>query len=190
MVEKPSKIQPALVGGLIVGLLWSIPFLNLINFCCCLGVMIGGAVAALMLIKRSPVLPVSSGDGAVVGVVAGLIGAGIHLIIGVPIGLLLNQASFSVLKSLFSQMDDPQIRSAMDQALNEAANQGLLERLLAALLWWLILSVFSIGFSTLGGLIGVAIFEKRKGQQPPMAPTGPDYGRPGQPPYGQGPAGY
>lgn len=75
MVEKPNKIQPALVGGLIVGLLWSIPFLNLINFCCCLGVMIGGAVATLMLVKRSPVLPVRSGDGAAVGALAGVIGA-------------------------------------------------------------------------------------------------------------------
>lgn len=187
MIEKPNKIQPALVGGLIVGLLWSIPFVNLINFCCCIGVMAGGAIAALMLIKRSPVLPVSSGDGAVVGVLAGLVGAGIHLIIGVPISLLLNQANFSVLKSLFAQMNEPQIRSAMDQALNESQNQGFGERLLGALLGWFIVSAISIGFSTIGGLIGVAIFEKRKGQQPPMAPT---YGSPNQPPYGQGPSGY
>jgi len=190
VVEKPNKIQPALVGGLIVGLLWSIPFLNLINFCCCLGVMIGGAVAALMLVKRSPVFPVSSSDGAAVGALAGAVGAGIHLIIGVPIGLIMNQASFSVLKSLLAQMNDPQVRSAMDQALSESANQGFAERLLGALVGWLIVSAVSVGFSTLGGVIGVAIFEKRKGQQPPVAPSGPDYGRPAQPPYGQGPTSY
>jgi hypothetical protein len=194
VVEKPSKIQPALVGGLIIGLLWSVPFLSLINFCCCLGVLTGGAVAALMLIKRSPVLPVKSGDGAVVGVLAGLVGAGVHLVLGVPISIIFNQAGLGVVKSLFDQMNDPQIRAAMDEALKAQENQGLAEQLVAALLGWFIVSVVSIGFSTLGGLIGVAMFEKRKGQQPPA----PGYGGagfpppgspppPGQAPYGQGP---
>ncbi len=194
MIEKPSKIQPALVGGLVVGLLWSIPFLNLINFCCCLGVLVGGAVAARMLIKSSPVLPVSTGDGAVVGALAGLVGAGVYLVLGVPISLLFNQAGLSMLRSIFDQVNDPQFRAAMDEALRSSENQGLAERLLAALFSWFIVSVISIGSSTLGGLIGVAMFEKRKGQQPPA----PDYGgasfpppgsppQPGQAPYGQGP---
>ena len=194
MVEKPSKIQPALVGGLVIGLLWSVPFLSLVNFCCCLGVLAGGAVAALMLIKRSPVLPVSNGDGAVVGLLAGVVGAGVHLVLGVPISIIFNQAGLGVVKSLFDQMNDPQIRAAMDEALKAQENQGMAERLVAALLGWLVVSVISIGFSTLGGLIGVAMFEKRKGQQPPA----PGYGGagfpppgapppPGQAPYGQGP---
>jgi hypothetical protein len=202
VIEKPSKIQPALVGGLVVGLLSSIPFLNLINFCCCLGVLVGGAVAARMLIKASPVLPVSTGDGAVVGALAGVVGAGVYLVLGVPISLLFNQAWISMLRSIVDQMNDPQFRAAMDEALRNSQNQGLAERLLAALFSWFIVSLISIGFSTLGGLIGVAMFEKRKGQQPPFPPTGPEYGGPGfappgpppggppppgQAPYGQGP---
>lgn len=194
MVEKPSKIQPALVGGLVIGLLWSVPFLSLINFCCCLGVLAGGSVAALMLIKRSPVLPVSNGDGAVVGLLAGVVGAGVHLVLGVPISIIFNQAGLGVVKSLFDQMNDPQIRAAMDEALKAQENQGLAERLVAALLGWLVVSVISIGFSTLGGLIGVAMFEKRKGQQPPAPgyggagfPPPPSPPPPGQAPYGQGP---
>lgn len=202
MIEKPSKIQPALVGGLVVGLLWSIPFLNLINFCCCLGVLIGGALASWILIKRSPVLPVSTGDGAVVGALAGVVGAGVYLVLGVPISLLFNQAGLSMLRSMIDQLDSPEFRVAMDEVLRNSENQGLVERLLAALFSWLVISVISIGFSTLGGLIGVAMFEKRKGQQPPFPPTAPDYGGPGfappgpppggppppgQAPYGQGP---
>lgn len=110
--------------------------------------------------------------------------------IGVPVGLLMNQASLSVLQSLLSQMNDPEVRAIMDQAVNNSANQGLGERLLGALVGWFIVSAVSIGFSTIGGLIGVAMFEKRKGQQPPVAPPGSGYGTPGQPPYGQGPTGY
>ena len=195
MIEKPSKIQPALFGGLVIGLLWSVPFLNLINLCCCLGVMAGGALAAFMLIKRSPVLPVSSGDGAVVGLLAGLVGAGVYLILGIPIGLVFNpQTGASMLKSIFAMMNNPEINRAMDEAIRSAENQGLGERLLGALVGWCITSVISVGFSALGGLIGVSIFEKRKGQYPPQAPPsfpgeGPQ--RPGESPYGaSGPSTY
>lgn len=151
-------------------------------------------MAARMLIKQSPVLPVSNGDGAVVGALAGLVGAGVYLVLGVPIGLLSDRAGLSMLRSVFNQVDDPQFRAAMEEALRASENQGLAERVLAALFFWFIVSVISIGFSTLGGLIGIAIFEKRKGQQPPA----PGYGGtgfpppgspppPGQAPYGQGP---
>jgi hypothetical protein len=195
VLEKPSKMQPALVGGLIIGVLWSVPFLSLINFCCCLGVMVGGAVATLMLVKRSPVLPVSSGDGAVVGMLAGLVGAGIYLVLGVPISLLFNQAGVSMFKSLIDSINDPQFRQVMDEALKASENQGLAERLLGALISWFVVSIISVGFATIGGLIGVSIFEKRKGQgyppQPPPTPTGftPGYGPAGPPPGGPQPPG-
>lgn len=197
MIEKPSKTQPALVGGLVIGLLWAVPFLNLINFCCCLGVMAGGALAGWMLIKRSPVLPVSSGDGAVVGLLAGLVGAGVYLVLGIPISLVFNQAGLSVVRSILDQMNNPEIHRAMEEAIRNSQNQGLAQRLVGALVGWLITSVISVGFSTVGGLIGVALFEKRKGQQyppqaPPGFPPGPPPQRPGEAPYGasEPPPGY
>lgn len=188
MIEKPSKTQPALLAGLIIGVVWSIPFLNVINLCCCLGVMAGGALAASLLIKRSPVLPVSSGDGAVVGLLAGLVGAGVYLVLGIPIGLVFNQTGISVVKGIFATLNNPEINRAMDDAIRNAQSQGLGERLLGALVGWFITSIISVGFSTIGGLIGVAIFEKRKGQYPPQAPPGfppgPPPQRPGEAPYG------
>ena len=192
MIEKPSKTQPALLAGLVIGLLWSVPFLNLINLCCCLGVIIGGALAAWLLIKRSPVLPVSSGDGAVVGLLAGLVGAGVYLVLGIPIGLVFNQSGVSVVKSIFTTLNNPEINRAMEEAIRNAENQGLAERLVGALVGWCITSVISVGFSTIGGLIGVAMFEKRKGQYPPQAPPSsggfpPGYAPPGGP---QSPAPY
>ena len=180
MIEKPSKLQPALVGGLIIGVLWSIPLLNLIN-CCCIGVLAGGAVAAWMLINRSPVLPVTYGDGAVVGVLAGLVAAGVYLVLGIPISLVSNQATVRALRSIMESFNDPQIRDAMEQAVKNSQDQGMGERLAAAFIGWLFVAAISVGFATLGGLIGVAIFEKRKGQgYPPQAP----------PPMGYPPSGY
>lgn len=190
MIQKPAKIQPALLGGLVIGVLWSVPFLNLINFCCCLGVILGGALAAWLLIKRSPVLPVSSADGAVVGLLAGLVGAGVYLVLGIPISLVFNQAGLSVVRSIFEQMNNPEIKRAMEDAIRNSQSQGIAERLVAGLVGWFIVSTISVGFSTVGGLIGVAIFEKRKGQQyPPQGPPSsggfpPGYGPPGTPSAG------
>jgi len=188
VVEKPNKTQPALIGGLVIGLLWSVPFLNLINLCCCLGVIAGGALAAWQLIKRSPVLPVSSGDGSVVGLLAGLVGAGVHLLLGVPIGLVFDpQTGVSAIKSIFALMNNPEVNRAMEEAIRNSQNQSLAERLGGALVGWCITSVISVGFSTIGGLIGVSMFEKRKGQYPPQAPPGFGPGgpqRPGEAPYG------
>ncbi len=45
MPEKPSKLMPALYGGVIMGLISGIPFLNLVNCLCCAGVMLGGFMA-------------------------------------------------------------------------------------------------------------------------------------------------
>lgn len=187
MIEKPSKTQPALIAGLVIGLLWSVPFLNLVNLCCCFGVIAGGALAAWLLIKRSPVLPVSSGDGAVVGLLAGLVGAGVYLVLGIPLGLVFNQTGVSVIKAIFATMNNPEINRAMEEAIRNSENQGLAERLVGALVGWCITSVISLGFSTVGGLIGVAMFEKRKGQYPPQAPPGYPPGgpqNPGEAPYG------
>ena len=53
-------------------------------------------------------------------------------------------------------------------------------RVLAALLIWLLFALVAVGLATLGGVIGVAIFEKRK-SEPPPPPAYPPPG--GLPPY-------
>src|SRR5678815_4407334 len=88
MVEKPSKLQPALLGGLVLGLGSVIPVVSYGNFCCCGWGIVGGALAAYLLIKRSPVLPVTKREGASAGALAGVVGSVIYLIIGVPFTLL------------------------------------------------------------------------------------------------------
>lgn len=168
MVQKPSKLQPALIGGLILGLLSSIPIIEILNLCCCLWVLIGGAVAARMLIGRSPAFPIHYGDGAVVGALAGVVGSIIRLVIGVPISLLLTnpRENVEMIRQLPMPVDEAIIRQVIDLMENQPV--------LFALLGWMIWAVISIGFATLGGVIGVALFEKRKGQtpSPPPPPAG------------------
>jgi len=142
-----NKLKPALLGGLIVGLLSAIPF---VNYCCCIWGIAGGAVAGLLYIKESPTR-IGPGDGAMIGALAGLVGAIIYLIIGVPIAYFLGSA-------------------AMEESLARAGIQlpftGFLLFLLSGLIGGLVLLCLSV----IGGLISVPIFEKRKDVPPPPPP--------------------
>ncbi len=56
--------------------------------CCCLWVVAGGAVAAYLL-QQNQTQPITPGDGALVGLFAGIIGAGVGFVISIPIGLMM-----------------------------------------------------------------------------------------------------
>ena len=183
MVEKPSKVQPAIAGGLIAGLLTSIPLVNLINVCCCLGIVIGGVVAARMMIKRSPVLPITTGEGAMTGALAGVVGAIIYFVIGVPLALLTQPFLLGLVIQFADNSNNPQLRDAFMEMIRQSEAQPLSQKILAGILSGVMYAALIIAFSTIGGIIGVALFEKRKGQQPPA-------GGPGYPPPGYYPPGF
>jgi hypothetical protein len=96
---------------------------------------------------------------------AGAVGALIYLIIGLPITLIFGTA----------QMEDTIRRSGVEVPVGGIA---------LALLGVLMVSAMILIFSTIGGVLGVPIFEKRKGTQPPPPPQ--DFGAGPGKPYGTG----
>ena len=50
---KPSYGQPALIGGVVMGVLSALPLVNVFNVCCCGWVICGGVVAAYLLQQNS-----------------------------------------------------------------------------------------------------------------------------------------
>jgi hypothetical protein len=190
MVERPSKLQPVLLGGLVFGLGSVIPGVSYGNLCCCGWAIVGGALAAFLLIRRSPVFPIRSGDGAAAGAVAGVVGSLINLVIGVPLSLLQWNNVVSQVEQRAETASDPASREAVKQVAS--IMQG--HPVFIALGIWLVFAIIAVGAAALGGVICVAIFEKRKGQYPPQTPPSggfpPGYAPPGGPqlpgeaPYG------
>jgi hypothetical protein len=140
-----NKLKPALLGGLIVGVLSAIP---IINYCCCIWSIGGGALAAYLYIKSSPT-PVAMGEGAMVGGLAGVVGAVIYLILGLPIAMFFGMAA----------MEEQLYRSGVHLPFS-----GIVLILISGIVGAIILA----GLATLGGVIGTAIFEKRKGGAAPQ----------------------
>ncbi len=79
-----SRLQPAVIGGVVIGVLSALPLVSAGNCCCCLWIIGGGAVAAYLL-QQHQATPITVGDGAVVGAMAGLVGAVVDLVISIPV---------------------------------------------------------------------------------------------------------
>ena len=171
---QPNKIQPAVIGGVILGLLSSIPFVNLGNLCCCLWVVGGGALASYLYIKKSET-PVSVGEGAIVGLIAGLVGAFVGLVIGLPLSLLTGNVMMDAVGKMFESLDPNAARQFQAQ-IEQYKNMSVGERLVQSIPGVLLNFAVTAAMATVGGLLGVVLLEKRKPLQgmPPVPP--PDFG--------------
>src|SRR5688572_30580798 len=92
-------IQPALVGGVVMGLLSALPIVSAGNLCCCLWVVTGGVVAAYLLQQNQPA-PLAPGDGALVGLLAGVFGAIISVLLSIPISFFVGPLERQVMERL------------------------------------------------------------------------------------------
>lgn len=154
-------IQPALVGGAALGILSSLPIVNIGNFICCMWVVGGGALAAWMLTKQRPggTTVVGYGDGAFVGVLSGLFGAIIATLFSIPLRLIAREAlEFEELLNEF-----PELTGFMrDLLLHLVSPEISFVTVLAT--FFVNLITFSL-FAMIGGILFVAI-TGRKGQAP------------------------
>lgn len=155
-----NKLKPALIGGIVIGVLSVIPFVSAANLCCCLWAILGGMLSTYLYVKNSPT-PAGAGDGAVLGVIAGAIGAVISLILGIPIALAMGPMMREMFVSLMQNVD-PSQADLMRRSF-EAQGNALAPLIIQSMIGAALLFVFAI----IGGLLGVPIFEKRKGTPPP-----------------------
>lgn len=166
-----NKVKPAVIGGVVLGLLSAIPFVNFVNICCCLWAILGGLLASYLYVKNSPV-PANAGDGAIVGAIAGAIGAVIYLVVGIPLAIVSGSAMRSIFINLMSSIDPNQA----DLVRRQLEAQG--DNISGVIVQSLIGAVLLLVFAVIGGLIGIPLFEKRKGgtmPPPPPAPGGAPY---------------
>jgi hypothetical protein len=170
-----SKTQPALLGGIFIGVLSALPVVNLGNCCCCLWVVAGGALAVYLLQQNDPA-PVSAADAAIVGLMAGVAGAAIGSLISIPMNLLTAPVMRSWVEQVLQNADDmpPELRRAFETWAGPAAPMGTTIAL-GVLGFFFSLIVNSI-FATAGGALGAVMFRRTPpaaGGLPPVPPLAP-----------------
>ncbi len=163
-----SKLKPAIICGGALGVLLVLTALiagvtkvGFIGCCNCLWPIAGGLLATLLYIRGSQI-PATVSDGAVVGLLAGLIGGLIYLVVGLPIQYFVSGVAA--------------VEAQIRQINPNFPLSGIALMIIGGIIGFICFIVLSI----IGGLIAVPIFEKRKGGDvPPTAPQGFGGGQPG-----------
>lgn len=160
-----SMVGAALWGGATMGVLSALPFISVAN-CCCLWVISGGVVGAYMLQTNAPPgVAITAGDGALTGLLSGMIGAVIYSVLSVPINLVLGPVQQRVMQQFVSSSRD--IPEEMRGLLSTM--EGPTGTLIKAVLGFLFMLIAGAIFSTLGGLLGYAIFRRKPAPAAPSA---------------------
>jgi hypothetical protein len=150
------------VGGLVMGVLSALPLINAGNICCCLWVVSGGVVAAYLLQQNDPA-PISVADGALVGLLAGIIGAFAQFIISIPVSLVFGPMERAILGRSLEMAGSmpPELRQMLENYSNQQSELGAVGMVLVRIFGLFVALVIGAIFSTLGGVLGAAIFRKR-----------------------------
>ena len=157
----PAKLQPALLGGVTIGVLSALPVINLAN-CCCAWILFGGALSAYLMQQSHPD-PIEIGDGAIAGLLAGIVGSFVWLIASVPISAVLAPFQSDMAARIIRDAGDmaPEMRAVFENMAGAPAIG------LSLILGFFVMLCISSVFGMLGGLFGALMFKKH---QPPVIP--------------------
>jgi hypothetical protein len=120
-------------------------------------VVSGGAVAAYILQQNQPT-PITPGDGALAGLLAGIVGACVYLLLSIPITILVAPLERAMMERIIENAGGmpPEFRQYVGTYAGGA---------IQVVVGFAFMLVVGSLFSTIGGVIGAMIFKK----QPPPA---------------------
>ena len=156
-----GRYQPAILGGLFIGVISGLPFISVINACCCAGVIAGGVLVTYLLQQNSPT-PVATSEAAIQGLLAGVIGGIVMTLITAALAsVIAGPAMLDQIRDQIAGNSDlpPEMRDNMMRFLT-----GTNMMVLGVLVWVPTYAVFSMA----GSLLGLAFFRKKT--PPPAAP--------------------
>jgi hypothetical protein len=158
---EPAKeldfLKPSLLGGLALAVLSALPLISAGNILCCLWAQAGGGLSVWLLNKQRPG-GLNYSDGALGGVLSGLIGAIITTVISIPIQMLVFTPE--TIAEMRAQFEKSELPPAWLDAMTRFMAPGFdLGRTLIILLVYMI--AFGL-FAMIGGILTTAIIGKKR----------------------------
>jgi hypothetical protein len=163
--QKPLDfLRPAIAGGLFWGALTAIPLITLANCICCLWIQLGGAIGAWLLNKQRPGT-LKYGDGALVGVMAGLTGMVVSTLIEIPVQMV--GFTPQVAEELRKQYAETMLKYFPDAPADMLHQMDFMfasgfnmSRLLVVVI---VFSIVGGLFAMIGGILAVALMKRHRG---------------------------
>lgn len=164
-------MQPALLGGLFIGVLSALPIISVAN-CCCIWIIGGGMLAAYL--DQAPGRGANLARGALDGLLAGVIGAFVWLVVWASLSVVLAPIQERLLTSLLENASDmpPEARAWLEEM--SGGGSGIFSYIVG-----FTFQLFAgVVFGALGGWLGAMIFwrngvEPALGGPPPPPPIPP-----------------
>lgn len=152
-----TRVQPALLGGLFIGVLSTLPIVSAGNLCCCLWVVSGGVLATWLLQQQQPE-PLTAADGVLIGLLAGVAGAFIGVLLQIPIEIWFGPIQRQWIERMMQGQADipPQFLEMLNRPMSAAT-------VVADLIFRLVSYVI---FGMLGGVLGVSLFRRKNAPAP------------------------
>jgi hypothetical protein len=169
--------KPAIIGGVLLGILSSLPVLNC---ACCAWVLGGGILAAHLYVRESPFV-VTLGRGVSLGFLTGVIGTVVIVLFSIPLILMSPEGSRGIAEQIREMVNQvPGFPAESRREIDELTSREDFMRIVFITSIFAQLAVNCL-LAMLGGALGVAIFERRKPgdpcartSDPPPLPPPPD----------------
>ena len=158
-----SQLQPILFGGLFIGVLSGLPIINFAN-CCCIWI-VGGGMLTAWLQQRERAEPLSLGEGALGGFLAGIAGAFVYVAVSIPIDIVTMPLQRGMMEWIAESGAD------LPPGFQDMIEIGPEDFILGAVIGFFVMLFAGMIFSALGGLFGVLLF--RPSPAPPAPPSMP-----------------
>ncbi len=171
MQNKPDKIRVALISGAVIGAVWAIPGLNLINCCCCAGVILGGVLAVYLYKQefKDDMQPMESSDAVILGIMTGGVAAFAAMIFNLLLMALFGDVAGEMARSFLAALADRLEESgslppeALDQMKEEFERSMTQSKTFIGIVTDLFLNlIINPLFAMAGALIGYSIFKPNK----------------------------
>jgi len=171
MDKRPSMLKATMIGGATAGVVGGLPLISALNCACCALVVGGGFLASYLYSRECSTFGAEfrPGNGALVGLVAGLFYAVTTSIVGAILQAILGGSIEEMIEQIESMGGE--IPPQAERMIDYFANGGPFLFILIGFAFWLLVAAI---FSTIGGLIGGAVFKVETAPPPPVpeAPAG------------------
>lgn len=150
------KLKSALIGGIALGVVGALPYIDNV---CCIAYLAGGVLASyLYLREQPPSARAPYGDGAVVGVLAGVFGGVAATLVVMIMGGM--ETAAEDLAAAFGAMEQQGVEVSQGVRDFFDTSDGVGAGLAGSFLVINVVSYVVLG--CIGGLIGTAIFHRKE----------------------------
>jgi len=167
MLNKEHYAKCFVIGGLFIGILSGMPGLSC---CCCMWVILGGMLAGYLLCRWS-YYPVSEGEGALVGLISGAIGAAVCDLLMMLNWVMRGPAQMQEVVDQIRRQQNFALPPEFEEMMTKVMQLVTQPLFVGVAMLILLLITFSI-LAPAGGFLAVTIWGKRPRPFPPgLGPT-------------------